>query len=784
MNGTGQLSATGLGGVAAGLPGSGAPAGSRTQPCSPDYQLLYTSFQAPAGLGGWQVKWELGSGDGPLDRELRAQLLAGVRTELEPVAELAKFPTPAEREAFPRRLEHRPLSAGHTGLWHGIPAGPDRSGRPGNVAVTAFALSPGDRSAWAPCDFWRSPSFPTPFGPNEVAALVPPATRELRAGPLSTAHAVADFVLPAHPEPVRIELLGKLLDAAEFSVRSGGPGLLLVVGDSDEAAKWLAAISSFAPPAWNAALSWSTWERARHLGAPAVRNLQIVAVPQTDRGELARVAHGRIVVDPAVDLESDPEPTADEQGHSRWRFGAGAEVPVGAWSVQARACAAGGPQALASTFAALRSVSGGCPEAGPARELAWARAVAEGSAQAAAEYLAAVVDNPSWLLAPEPARATTASSQMAPAFTARVELGHRRLLRASGRGEVVAALSVLRMLDLLACAQIEVVRDVVLPDVVRVIGGDSGAELVALCGHLHSPELAAEVHRCLPRQVKGAFGRWPWEPAVPVGSELASGESAGSVTRFSADPDVSTREAVAPDSAALDSLAPDRMVADRLVPDLDLTVLELPDLHARAVEIVRQWRAGPDWRAASDGLTARSADWFRLADQEQSAAGRRAAGVLRSLGLSPLTCFLTSPLVSVDTAASAALAALAMHAGGGRRPGPGGQSADLNLLVAAVILTGSPAYWPVLRFYLPEVGRAFALQATVRPLAEVQALAQPLLNWLSNSGQSAAELRRSIFEVAEQDPATLERLRRSPALDVIHRHADQVGSTTAGRELP
>jgi hypothetical protein len=467
-----------------------------------DHELFFTSADDGGGPGGWQVRWEVSPAPEPVPG-LRDQLLAWVRTDLEAADELAKFPTPAQRERFPRRLEHRMLNDARSGIWHAIPAGTDGSGRPGNVAVTAVALSAAQRAGTHAIDFWRSTSFPTPFGPIEVTATQAPASPEVVPGELADPHRIGHFLLPAYPDPVRVGLLARILDAADAAVRHSGPRLALVVADSDEAAHWIAAICAFAPPGWSAAFTWSTWERAHQLSDPAVAPLHLVAVPRVDLDALAHGDHARILIVPANDLDSElDEPTSDGHGKLVWQFASGARVPIGQWSRIATTCAADGPGPLAATMKLLRLLAAGQAVADPARDLQWARASASGDPAAAAGYVEDVLSQPGWLLGAEPPHPLELSDSRITFDRAneKVELLARRMRTAIGDSLVELGAEGIRTLDFLADCRIDVQAERLVAALVDALSGPCGGEVVQRAGLSRSKELLDELQRSQSRQ--------------------------------------------------------------------------------------------------------------------------------------------------------------------------------------------------------------------------------------------------------------------------------------------
>ena len=111
-------------------------------------QLAYTSFDKPGSVGGWQIKQVSGA----LSAAEAQKLVAGVRTAFDAVDPLPTYPTPEQLERGPRRLAYRRIDARSAGYWHTVPAGPDNTGRPGNVFAHAVAGPRPRGGAAAPAD--------------------------------------------------------------------------------------------------------------------------------------------------------------------------------------------------------------------------------------------------------------------------------------------------------------------------------------------------------------------------------------------------------------------------------------------------------------------------------------------------------------------------------------------------------------------------------------------------------------------------------------------------------
>jgi hypothetical protein len=702
-----------------------------------DHILFYTSTDDGGGPGGWQVKWE--SGDGTAIPGLRDQLLAGVRTDLEQVGELAKFPTRAERASFPRRLEHRALAEGRAGIWHAIPAGTDGSGRPGNVAVTAVALSAEHMAGAHAIDLWRSESFPTPFGPIEVAATQAPESLQLHPGELASPAAICDFLLPDYPQPVRVGLLARILDAADAAVRNEGPKLALIVADCGEAARWIAAVCAFAPPGWSAALNWSTWERAHHLLDPALADLHLVAIPREDRSALARVAsagidqarldrsrldRARILIDPEADL-LDPdldEPVADGAGRLAWRFASGDHVPVGDWSGIATSCAAEGPRTLADTLAMLRHVDPGPATPEPARELAWARAAKPGDGATAELYVAAVVQRPNWLLGPQPPRplATADAIRVGDAEES-VELVARQLDQADGDTAVEVSVTGLRMLDFLASCRIVVADARLLAALVRSLAGPRGLEIIRRASPLQSATLPDDLRRTGSRQERRTVSWLLDNPGAEAGP-----------------PWMGTEE---PATAA--------------------------------IAVPRQGEpVPPSWKEQAWALAERTPAWYRLPGAGPSQACQLARSCLATVSITPDSVFLGSRVIARDDPdIMAALAVLALHSAGGNPPADRSAAEAENLLIGYACLRDHAAAGRLLEFYLPDSLREAAVVERFWGLEYAQLLlAHPLAvlaGTQSTSQISATGTATALEDLLREVPATYDWLRSTEVISKL-----------------
>ena len=163
--------------------------------------------------------------------------------------------------------------------WHTVPAGPDSTGRPGNV----FAHAVLDRTAEAeprhrPIQWWRSPRWLCPYGAAAVARAVLP---DEPPGPAAavTKDSVVAFALDT--STWRLATLFGLLDAVAAAL-DGGPPVVLGVESTDAAAQWIGLVSFLMSPG-TAALSELLHLRSRRPAGAALQSTQhLTAVPVVD----------------------------------------------------------------------------------------------------------------------------------------------------------------------------------------------------------------------------------------------------------------------------------------------------------------------------------------------------------------------------------------------------------------------------------------------------------------------------------------------------------------------
>lgn len=284
----------------AGAPASTSPA---VAPASAGAQLIYTSFDDGAGRGGWQVKQVRGE----VSAATRDALVGRVKTRFDLEPRLPDFPTEAEIAARPSRLAYAPLeSIGDLGgvgpaqrggaYWHTSAAGPDASGRPGNVfAHIALDRTPPPALTHRPITRWGSPDWLRPYGPADVAAAEITDDVLPQPNPAMSARAPVEFLTTADVD--RIGVFRVLLDAVVDAL-DGGPTVVLLVSDHTRAASWIAAVSYFLPLRSTYEFAFTTHDRADAPAGTLERSGHLVVAPADSLDERTGVT-GAIVIDEA-----------------------------------------------------------------------------------------------------------------------------------------------------------------------------------------------------------------------------------------------------------------------------------------------------------------------------------------------------------------------------------------------------------------------------------------------------------------------------------------------------
>lgn len=343
-------------------------------------RLTYTSLHG-TGAGGWQIKQQ----DGDLDAAERELLRARVTTQFDAGVEIPRFPTPEQVRALPRRLVYAPASADAMAWWHTAPAGPDATGRPGNVfAHVVLDRDPDavDRPPVRPVQLWRSADWLAPYGADQVGRAVLGRDGRPQPGLVITPEAVIDFLLD--PVQFRFGVLAALLDATAAAL-TGGPRVVLITESTDRAALWVGAVSFLMAAPQAARFSFSTLERLPTLGVALDQGVQLACVPAADREQLhGQAADPRSALRRTMPLvvidESEPVAIGDLGGEPH-RTAAGDRITVTEWSVLGQVVLGDEPGA-AWALADLDRVAAELdpPTALPAEAVAWPVAMVVGRA--------------------------------------------------------------------------------------------------------------------------------------------------------------------------------------------------------------------------------------------------------------------------------------------------------------------------------------------------------------------------------------------------------------------
>ena len=239
------------------------------------WQVDFTSSDSVPGTpGGWGVKRAR-----PEEaKTIHEQLISGADTRMPAGDDVGDFPTAEMLELRLRQLISRNIGADRV-LTHAIAAGADATGRPGNVYIHA-ALAKGALPALG-IEYWRSPSWLVPYGPRAVGDATLPESIE--SGTSITRDSIARFL---SEDPQRLDMLAVLTEAIFPAARSESV-VILLANDSDEVARWIAALSYIRDPRADAFTSWATWARADALSSFVDLGIRVIGVSNTD-GDLAR----------------------------------------------------------------------------------------------------------------------------------------------------------------------------------------------------------------------------------------------------------------------------------------------------------------------------------------------------------------------------------------------------------------------------------------------------------------------------------------------------------------
>jgi hypothetical protein len=243
--------------------------------------LTYASLAGAAdSAGGWQFKQDSGSTAAERERVLEL-----VPTALHLARPLSRYPAADELAGAPRRLVFAGDADGRSAyLVHSVAAGPDATLRPGNVFSQVLidreltgALAADD--PLRPIEYWRSPTWLTPYGPDAVRSADVDESALPARGPIVNRERISEFVKDDRTPVGRLtELLNATAAALEDDTAAR---IVLVVDDLDDAARWIGAVSFLAAPPTAARLTFSTYERTEDLMANGARAM-LSAVLRTD----------------------------------------------------------------------------------------------------------------------------------------------------------------------------------------------------------------------------------------------------------------------------------------------------------------------------------------------------------------------------------------------------------------------------------------------------------------------------------------------------------------------
>lgn len=280
-------------------------------------ELIYASCDDLGSGGGWQVKDE--SGD--LTAAERQALTARIATRFDAGEPLPTYPTPAEIADRRARLVYSPLKGDAAAYWHTVDAGRDATGRPGNVfAHVVLDRQVSGASPVRPIELWKSPHWLRPYGAAEVASATLAGSPFPEPAGHITPTSVITFLIGTEVD--RQSVFRVLLDAVHHAM-SGGPGVMLTIGDLDNGPSWIAAVSYFMSPATARRFSWSTHDDPALAAADLRAGIHLVVVTR-DRAIGARAREW-------IAIDERDEPDIGQLG-STHRTSSGT-ITVTGWSV-------------------------------------------------------------------------------------------------------------------------------------------------------------------------------------------------------------------------------------------------------------------------------------------------------------------------------------------------------------------------------------------------------------------------------------------------------------------
>lgn len=265
------------------------------------------------GQGGWQIGEKLGS----LSEEQVRSLLEAVPTQLGDGTAIPSYPDRSQRARLVRRFAWLPApwDPQLRVFFASVPAGPDATGRPGNV-FTYVAVTADTRM---PVAALHSPDIPTPFGPRETeAARIP----EWPDTPGPVAELVPLFLdgwededSPL-PETFTEVSNARRRDMVDYLAAALGAGQSVVLAaPSAESTLWVAAVA-----AAGVDFCFSTIERTTSVADTLARGARLIIIPPQDL-ERVRAQYGDLTVLATTDEvpaapvpEPEPEPKIPDLG--------------------------------------------------------------------------------------------------------------------------------------------------------------------------------------------------------------------------------------------------------------------------------------------------------------------------------------------------------------------------------------------------------------------------------------------------------------------------------------
>ncbi|MDO5668763.1 MAG: hypothetical protein Q4G50_02040 [Corynebacterium sp.] len=269
--------------------------------------LSFASFTR--GQGGWQIGEKLGS----LSEEQVRSLLEAVPTQLGDGTAIPSYPDRSQRAHLVRRYAWLPApwDPRLRVFFASVPAGPDATGRPGNV-FTYVAVTADTRM---PVAALHSPDIPTPFGPRETEAARIPEWPQA-SGPVAELIPVFLDGWDDEESPLPEAFTGisnsRRRDMVAYLAAALGSGQSVVLAaPSAESTLWVAAVA-----AAGIDFCFSTIERTTSVADTLARGARLVIIPPQDL-ERVRAQHADLTVLATTDevpAAPVPEPKVPDLG--------------------------------------------------------------------------------------------------------------------------------------------------------------------------------------------------------------------------------------------------------------------------------------------------------------------------------------------------------------------------------------------------------------------------------------------------------------------------------------